>query len=235
VVLTIKKSEDPWRMIFNWIITAIIIAFIVWKALPLFDNGGMDALICLAYIMAGAIVAIIIWRRSIASLVADPIGSLYDGGSTPPDPHPVYSIAQTRQKQGRYVEAVAEIRKQLDRFPTDVEGQLLLAQIQAEHLKDLPAAEMTIERFCAQSGHAPKNIVFALYSLADWHRGIGQDREAARRVALAQPPKAARDRRNRGTRNASVVAHHRHISKWHIAHTAAHGGGRTNCLTNRER
>ena len=127
VVLTIKKSEDAGRMIFNWIITAIIIAFIVWKALPLFDNGGMDALICFAYIMAGAIVAIIIWRRSIASLVADPIGSLYDGGSTPPDPHPVYSIAQTRQKQGRYVEAVAEIRKQLDRFPTDVEGQLLLA------------------------------------------------------------------------------------------------------------
>ena len=66
-------------------------------------------------------------------------------------------------------------------FPTDVEGQLLLAQIEAEDLKDLPAAELTLERFCAQPGHAQQNIVFALYSLADWHLKITQDREAARR------------------------------------------------------
>ena len=96
-------------------------------------------------------------------------------------PHPAYSVAQSKQKQGKYLEAVAEIRKQLDRFPTDVEGQLLLAQIQAEDLKDLPAAELTIQRFCEQPGHAPQNIVFALYSLADWHLKIAQDREAAQR------------------------------------------------------
>src|SRR5206468_9399515 len=41
----------------------------------------------------------IIWRRSIASLVADPIASLYDGGTTPPDPHPAYSIAQSRDRK----------------------------------------------------------------------------------------------------------------------------------------
>ena len=103
------------------------------------------------------------------------------GAARPPIPKPAYSIAQSKQKKGKYLEAVAEIREQLDRFPTDVEGQMLLAQIQAEDLKDLPAAELTIERFCAQPGHAPQNIVFALYSLADWHLQIGQDREAAQR------------------------------------------------------
>lgn len=178
---TIKKSEDAGRMIFNWCVTGLIIAFLAWRAFPLFDHGGMEAMIGFAYIMAGAIVEIIIWRRSIASIVADPIGSLYDGGSTPPDPHPAYSVAQSRQKQGRYVEAVAEIRQQLDRFPTDVEGMMMLAQIQAENLKDLPAAELTIEHLCSQPGHATKNLVFALYSMADWHLGIGQDREGARR------------------------------------------------------
>jgi tetratricopeptide (TPR) repeat protein len=122
-----------------------------------------------------------IWRRNIADMVAKPIASLYDGGSQEPIPHPAYSVAQANQKQGRYLEAVAGIRKQLDRFPTDVEGQMLLAQIQAENLQDLPAAELTIQRFCDQPGHAPQNVTFALYSLADWHLKVGRDREAARR------------------------------------------------------
>jgi tetratricopeptide (TPR) repeat protein len=58
---------------------------------------------------------------------------------------------------------------------------MLIAQIQAEDLKDLPGAELTIDHFCAQPGHAPQNIVFALYSLADWHLQITKDRDAARR------------------------------------------------------
>jgi len=74
---------------------------------------------------------------------------------------------------------VAEVRRQLDRFPTDQEGHMLLAKIQAEDLKDLAGAELTVHRFCAQPGHQPANLAFALYSLADWHLKFGQDREAA--------------------------------------------------------
>jgi hypothetical protein len=74
------------------------------------------------------------------------------------------------------------VHKQLERFPTDLEGHLMLAQILAKDLKDLPAAETTIQRLCAQPGHAPKNLAFALYSLADWHLELGQDREGARRA-----------------------------------------------------
>jgi tetratricopeptide (TPR) repeat protein len=90
-------------------------------------------------------------------------------------------VAQARQKQGKFLQAILEVRKQLERFPTDFEGHILLAELQAEDLKDLPAAEMTIQQLCAQPGHAPINIVFALYSMADWHLKYGQDREAARR------------------------------------------------------
>jgi tetratricopeptide (TPR) repeat protein len=181
IVLTIKKADDPAAMAFRWVITIVVMGFALWKGLPLAGKGGMDALIGLVYVLSGAMVMLFVWRRSIASIVADPFGSLYDGGDTPPDPHPAYSVAQSRQKQGRYLEAVAEIRKQLDRFPTDVEGMMMLAQIQAENLKDLPAAELTIEHLCSQPGHAPKNLVFALYSMADWHLAVNQDREAARR------------------------------------------------------
>ena len=180
VVRSIRKADDPARMIFKWLVTAGVIVFMIWVAMPEVAKDEVTALFGLALVLICAVVMIVTWRHDLAALVAEPFGSLYDGGSDPPDPHPAYSVALARQKQGRYLEAVAEIRKQLDRFPRDVEGQLLLAQIQAEDLNDMPLAEITIQHFCEQPGHAPQNVVFALYSLADWHLKISQDREAAR-------------------------------------------------------
>jgi tetratricopeptide (TPR) repeat protein len=183
VIWSVKNADDPARMVFKWILTALVLTGMVWKVAPMVAEGGYGAAFGgIPLTAACGLVLAIIWRHDLAEIVARPFGSLYDGGSQPPVPHPAYSTAQSRQKQGKYLEAVAEIRKQLDRFPTDVEGYLLLAQIQAEDLKDLPAAELTIQRFCAQPGHAPKNIAFALYSLADWHLNVGQDLEGARQA-----------------------------------------------------
>ncbi|HVM50617.1 MAG TPA: tetratricopeptide repeat protein [Candidatus Acidoferrum sp.] len=182
VVNTVRKSEDPPRMILKWCVTLATAPVFIFVALPAISQPNLGAMFGLAVALLCGIAMAITWRRNIAGLVADPIASLYDGGTEPPDPHPTYSIAQARQKKGQYLEAIAEIRKQLDRFPTDVEGQLLLAQVQAEDLKDLPAAELTIQHFCDQPGHASQNVVFALFSLADWQLKVGQDREAARRA-----------------------------------------------------
>jgi tetratricopeptide (TPR) repeat protein len=182
IVLTVIKAEDPARMVFKWVLTLVILAIMVFKVAPMVGQGGYTGAfggIPLAAVCGLALA--FTWRHNIASWVADPIASLYDGGSTEPDPHPAYSIAQSRQKQGKYLEAIAEIQKQLEKFPTDFEGHMMMAQVQAEDLNDLTAAEITIQRLCAQPGHAPRNIAFALYSMADWHLAIGQDREAAQR------------------------------------------------------
>ena len=179
---SIKKAEDPAQMLFKWILTAGVVAIMIWKVAPMVGRGGYEG--AFGGIPLAALCGLglaIIWRHSLAALVAKPFSSLYDGGDEPPEPHPAYSVAQSRQKQGRYVEAVAEVRKQLDRFPTDFEGHMLLAQIQAEDMKDLPGAELTIRRLCSQPGHSPKNLAFALYSLADWHLAVGKDRESARK------------------------------------------------------
>jgi tetratricopeptide (TPR) repeat protein len=168
IVGSIVKSESPWGMALRWVLTAALL-FVVLKMLtPLL---GLIA-------MVGFIP---IWRGVLADIVAKPFMSLYMGGSTEPDPHPAYSVAYARRKQGKYHEAVMEVLKQLERFPNDFEGQLALAEIQAQDLKDLRAAEMTIERLCAQKGHTEKNIAFALYSMADWHIQIGHDGPAAQR------------------------------------------------------
>jgi tetratricopeptide (TPR) repeat protein len=177
----LKRSEDPPRLIMKWVVTALTIGFIVKVVGPMVSGGGMDAIFGIPAMGISAIIMVIVWRHAIAALIAKPFGDLYDGGSAQADARPMYSMAQALQKKGRYQESVLEIHKQLERFPTDVEGQMLLAQIHAEDLKDLPAAELTIRRFCEQPGHAQQNIAFALYSMADWHLKIGQDREAAER------------------------------------------------------
>ena len=178
----LKRTDDPARLIFKWVLTGGVVGCLIWVVGPMVAKGDhVAAFIGIPLTAVVGLALAIIWRQDLADLAARPFASLYDGGSQEPIPHPAYSVAQSKQKRGNYLEAIAGIRKQLDRFPTDVEGQLLIAQIQAEDLKDLPAAELTVERFCAQPGHAPQNIVFALYSLADWHLKITQDREAARR------------------------------------------------------
>src|SRR5882762_3364103 len=168
VVASIAKAENPWKMALRWVLSAGILALIIWVLSPMIGLIVMVAFIA-------------IWRQSIASLVARPFMSLYTGGDTEPDPHPAYSVAYARRKQGKPHEAVMEFLNQLERFPNDFEGQMALAEIQAQDLKDLRAAAMTIERLCAQRGHAAKNIAFALYSMADWHLQIGHDGPAARR------------------------------------------------------
>jgi tetratricopeptide (TPR) repeat protein len=182
MVRCLKRSDDPARLIFKWILTGGVVGLVIWKVGPLVAGGDYAA--AFVGVPLTAIVGLaltVIWRHEIAGLIAQPFSNLYDGGSMEPIPHPAYSVAQSNQKRGKYLEAVAGIHQQLDRFPTDVEGQLLLAQIQAEDLKDLPAAELTIQHFCDQPGHAPPNIAFALYSMADWHLKVGKDREAAQR------------------------------------------------------
>jgi tetratricopeptide (TPR) repeat protein len=177
----LRRSEDPARFLFKWLLTVPTIWILFWKVGPIANRQDPSAIMAVPLAAICGLVLAAIWRHNISNLVARPFSSLYDGGNEEPIPKPAYSVAQSKQKKGQYLEAIAEIRKQLERFPTDAEGQLLIAQIQAEDLKDLPAAELTLEHFCAQPGHAPQNIVFALYSLADWHLKITQDREAAQR------------------------------------------------------
>jgi tetratricopeptide (TPR) repeat protein len=180
-IRTLKRSEDPARLIFKWGLTALVIAFVGRPAARIVEAGGYAGAFGGIPLTAlcGLLLAII-WRHNIIDIVAKPFASLYDGGDVEIEPQPYYSIAEARRKMGKYTEAVAEIRKQLDKFPTDLQGQLMLAEIQAENLNDLPGAELTIHRLCAQPGHAPRNIAFGLNTLADWHLKFALDCDAAR-------------------------------------------------------
>ena len=177
-VRLLKQSDDPTKVIFKWVITLPLAIY------GLFFAGNLGPLGPLAMAVFGIILAIL-WGPHICALAAKPFATLYDGGNEEPERKPYYSIAIARRKQGKYLAAVVETRRQLARFPNDFEGVMLLAGIQAEDLKDLPAAEITLNHFCEQPHPPPKQVAAAMNHLADWQLKVGQDADAAR-VALGK-------------------------------------------------
>jgi outer membrane protein assembly factor BamD (BamD/ComL family) len=183
----IKRSDDPVRLIVKTIVSVLLVGGTVLFIRKMTGHlgNGMVGDYGSAFLIAGSvaccgIVLSIIWTPQIGALVSSPLTDIFDGGSEEPEPHPFYSIALAKRKTGKFTEAIAEIRKQLDKFPTDFEGQMLVAEIQAEDQKDLPGADITIQRICNQQGHPPRSVAYALMSLADWHLKYAQDNEAAR-------------------------------------------------------
>jgi tetratricopeptide (TPR) repeat protein len=178
VVRVLKRSEDPALLIFKWLLTALVCGWMCWEIKPF--SGPDPDWTHVVVALAGALILAAIWRQNIASFVSKPFESLFTGGNVEIEPQAYYSVAESKRKLGKFTDAVGEIRKQLERFPTDFHGQMMLAEIQAQDLNDLPGAELTIRRICEQPGHAPRNIMHALSTLADWHLKYSLDREAAR-------------------------------------------------------
>jgi outer membrane protein assembly factor BamD (BamD/ComL family) len=184
------KSDDRRLLLIKWgfSLPGIVGFYFLGRYLKNAVGSGLDygaAFFGATLTAALGVYFAIIWRREVAELVAKPFGALYDGGSESAEPQAFYSIAEAKRKRGQYTEAMDEIRKQLTQFPTDFTGQMLLAEIEAENLKDLPAAAVTIQRICQQPDHAPRNLAYALNTLADWQLKYALDPDAAR-AALEQ-------------------------------------------------
>lgn len=177
---TLRKSEDPPRLVFKWILSVIVIGYLVRYVMPDVAGGGMAAIGGIIQTTVIGLVMAIIWRHNIASMIAKPFGSLYDGGNEAAEPKPFYSAARAKRMRGDFLGAKADIRAELIKFPTDMEGQMLLAEIEAQDIHDLRAAEVIVQRFIAQKGHSPANIAYALNSMADWQLKYAQDPDAAR-------------------------------------------------------
>ena len=175
----LSRTEDPRILIRNWVVTLVCAGII---ALILRNQLTRDALYVPALILVFAIVLSVIWAPNVGALLAKPLTSMFDGGDEEIEPAPLYSVATNKIRKGEFQAAAFEIKEQLIKFPEDFKGQHLLAQLQAQHLNDLPGAQVTIERLIAQPNHPPQEIAFALNELADWHLKYAQDIEAARAI-----------------------------------------------------
>ncbi len=188
MVVALKRSDDPAKIIFKSLFSIGLVVgevFLIRSMKGHLGGGESAGDYATAMIMAGSLAACgiilsITWTTQISALVSSSITSLYDGGTEPPEPKPFYSIALAKRKLNHPLEAIVEIRKQLARFPDDYEGICLLAAIQAEDMKDLPGAEMTLHHFCDSPEAPPKQVAAAFTQIADWHLKLAHDADSAR-------------------------------------------------------
>lgn len=171
---SVRRSEDPLKMVTRLLITLIVTPIIIGGF-----TAGNQIVFFLCMLVGGSVMAIL-WTPYITTAFARPFISLYNGGDFSAEPAPFYSIAEAKRKTGRYLEAIAALRGELAKFPNDFRGQMMIADIQAENLKDVEAARETLQAMLGQPGHDSKNVAYALNRLADWHLKLDKDVEAAK-------------------------------------------------------
>jgi len=169
----LKKSQDPARLLFRWIITAGLIGGTVW-ILP-----GQPPAMWPIVVLVPAIIVGLMWAPNVGSMLAGTITNAIDGGGAELEPQPFYSIAETKRRNGHPREAIAAIREQLEKFPGDFHGTMMLASILAQDMNDLPGAQLTLERWMADPNSTPHGKASALTTIADWQLQYAQDPEAA--------------------------------------------------------
>lgn len=175
------RSENKPQLLARWLLTVLTVLFLVFVVGPTIQRfDWIAAFVGVPMAAAAGVVLAALWAPDIVDWFGKKFIQAIFGADAPPEPAPCYSVAEAHRKAGRYAAAVAEIRKQLEQFPADFPGWMLLAEIQAENLHDLDAATVTIEKLICQPGHHPKNIAFALARLADWQLKYRQDLDAAR-------------------------------------------------------
>lgn len=169
----LKRTEDPSKLLFKCAITVPFVIACIITASKIWIFGPF-------LIVFMGIILSVMWTPHIAAIISKPLAGLYDGGDEEVEPKPLYSVALSKRKLNRPLEAVVAVREQLAKFPSDFEGVSLLATIQAEDMKDLQSAEITFDHFCNLPDAPDKQVAAAWTQMADWHLKLAQDSDSAR-------------------------------------------------------
>lgn len=200
------------------LVTGIILAPLLW----VFIQGGRTpgnpglGFVGLALVLVCGVPLAILWVPALTQAVLSPLFGAWTGGTEEVEPRPFYSRAIAHRKHGRYPEALAEIEAQLARFPGDLAGLMMRAEIEADNLGDLTAALATLHEILATPGRDRGERNQVLFRLAEWQQHRVGDVGAAREVL-----ERLRDE-NPGSETAQRAAQH----LAHLPGVGAAPGGR---------
>lgn len=189
-VRSVRQSEEPGKQILRLGASAVLLLLGIFGAayfLEIQQKASALGLVAsrIAAFAAPLLVAAcgvllgVLWAPAIGRLVAAPLTSLFDGGKTETYRQPLYAIAEARRKRGRYAEATAEVRKQLEEFPGDIDGTLLLIDLCAKDLGQMEEARAAMEEYLQNGPHPPKNIFRVLAHMAEICLATNGGREEA--------------------------------------------------------
>ncbi|MFM1555982.1 MAG: tetratricopeptide repeat protein [Limisphaerales bacterium] len=167
-----NEHDQVGPMVFK--VGASVLMLIIFFACISMGKIGM-----LLAIVPGVLLGFI-WIGSVSDLFMGGVMNWMTGEGEEVEPKPFYSVAETMRHRGDPQGAIAEIKDQLSRFSGDFEGQMMMAEIQVETLKDFPAATATLRTIFAQDHHAIGQFTRAMNTLADWQLKYAEDKDAAR-------------------------------------------------------
>src|SRR4051794_29901965 len=98
----LKASDEPLILLVRWLITALVLGFVLRTAALAKDEFAKIVALLLACV--GGLAMTLVWRQKFCDFVGDQFAALYTGGSQQVEPKPFYSIAEARRKQGKYLE-----------------------------------------------------------------------------------------------------------------------------------
>ncbi len=173
ITWAVLKSPEPGWLIVRWIITILMITAMLKIAVPMLSDNQATVIVGVLMIAACAIIIGITWAKSWTIMGLQPLTSAFDGGDEEIEATALYSAAETKWKKGLYREAIADIHQQLEKFPNDFRGLMMLAQIHGENLNDLVAAQQSIDLIADTHQHIPAQASGALIAMVDMHLKAG--------------------------------------------------------------
>jgi len=140
--------------------------------------GGLGAFSVMA-VLPGVLLALL-WAAPLGEMLGGGFSGFLTGSGQMIEERPYYSVAEARRMKGDYAGAIKEIGDQLGKFPGDFDGQMLLANIQMENLRDFESAQTTLRNIAEQPHQKMGDVAYALTMLADWQLKYTRDQAAAR-------------------------------------------------------
>jgi hypothetical protein len=142
----------------------------------------------LAFPLVAAFIRFLGWESAgyVALLALFPLVHIGSNIRAEPEVVPAsYAKAIAKMKFGKYAEAESEVLQELGRCENDFDGWMLLAELYANHFRDLREADRTIRELATEPKTTPSQIGVAFHRLADWHLKLAGDPVAARNALEA--------------------------------------------------
>lgn len=149
------------------IITVAIVALLAAAGKTLVGGGAAAGVFGLIIVIPAGVILAFMWLpAAVESLLSGLTGAM-TGGNQQVEAKPFYFRALAKRRQGKFSEALAEIDTELLKFPGNLEGLLLKAEIQCDDLKNLPAATGLLEEIIQTPDRPRDERLAAQFRLAE--------------------------------------------------------------------
>ena len=122
------------------IITLALVLLLGAAARTLVVGGAAAGVFMLVIVIPAGVILSYIWLPTAVDALLSGLTGAMTGGNEPVEPKPFYFRALAMRRKGKFSEALVEIDAELVKFPGNLEGMCLKAEIQADDLQNLPAA-----------------------------------------------------------------------------------------------